>query len=105
MRYVASLWREVRKTLPVQGIGGEFFPGDAEHWERRLTAWNRDFHHLCEQAKITDLRFHDLRGDFGVRFLRANVTHESDAHRRNYLFRIATNLVRDIRRRPIATTR
>jgi RNA polymerase sigma-70 factor (ECF subfamily) len=34
------------------------------------------------------------------RFLRANVSHESDAHRRNYLFRIATNLVKDLRRRP-----
>ena len=27
---------------------------------------------------------------------RANVTHDSEAHRRNYLFRIATNLVHDI---------
>ena len=29
------------------------------------------------------------------RFLRANVVHESEAHRRNYLFRIATNLLHD----------
>jgi RNA polymerase sigma-70 factor, ECF subfamily len=42
----------------------------------------------------------DLLQDAYYRFLRANVAHESDAHRRNYLFRIATNLVRDRRRRP-----
>jgi RNA polymerase sigma-70 factor (ECF subfamily) len=42
----------------------------------------------------------DLLQETYYRFLRANVSHESDAHRRNYLFRIATNLVRDMRRRP-----
>ncbi len=42
----------------------------------------------------------DLLQEAYYRFLRANAAHESDAHRRNYLFRIATNLVRDLRRRP-----
>src|SRR5262249_20492908 len=42
----------------------------------------------------------DLLQESYYRLLRARVTHESDAHRRNYLFRIATNLVRDLRRRP-----
>jgi RNA polymerase sigma-70 factor (ECF subfamily) len=34
------------------------------------------------------------------RFLRAAKDYESEAHRRNSLFHIATNLVRDIKRRP-----
>ena len=42
----------------------------------------------------------DLLQDTYYRFLRANASFESDDHRRHYLFRIATNLVRDHRRRP-----
>src|SRR5258707_700746 len=38
----------------------------------------------------------DLLQETYYRFLRAKVSHESEAHRRNYLFRIATNLVRDL---------
>jgi integrase len=67
-------WREVRKTLPVESIGGELFPGDPQHWERRLSAWNRDFHALVVQSEITDFHFHDLRHDFAVRMLRAGAT-------------------------------
>ena len=40
----------------------------------------------------------DLLQETYYRFLRAHAPHESDAHRRNSLFRIATNLARDGRR-------
>src|SRR5256885_17040291 len=41
----------------------------------------------------------DLLQETYYRFLRAERGYASDAHRKNYLFRIATNLVRDGRRR------
>jgi RNA polymerase sigma-70 factor (ECF subfamily) len=41
----------------------------------------------------------DLMQETFYRFLRASSHYESDAHRRNALFHIATNLVRDSRRR------
>lgn len=42
----------------------------------------------------------DLVQETYYRFLRASKEYESEAHRRNSLFHIATNLVRDARRRP-----
>jgi RNA polymerase sigma-70 factor (ECF subfamily) len=41
----------------------------------------------------------DLLQETFYRFLRASAQHESEAHRRNSLYRIATNLARDARRR------
>src|SRR6476620_8898275 len=42
----------------------------------------------------------DLLQESYYRLLKATVPFESEAHRRNYLYRIATNLVRDGRRSP-----
>jgi RNA polymerase sigma-70 factor (ECF subfamily) len=43
----------------------------------------------------------DLLQETFYRFLRAAATHDSEAHRRNSLYRIATNLARDARRRSV----
>ena len=43
----------------------------------------------------------DLLQEAFYRFLRAAATHESETHRRNSLYRIATNLARDARRRKL----
>lgn len=45
-------------------------------------------------AQLTE----DLLQETYYRFLRARLTYESEAHRRNYLFRIASNLVNDVHR-------
>jgi RNA polymerase sigma-70 factor (ECF subfamily) len=43
----------------------------------------------------------DLLQETFYRFLRAAATHDSETHRRNSLYRIATNLARDARRRSL----
>src|SRR6202166_5112699 len=43
----------------------------------------------------------DLLQETFYRFLRAAATHDSEAHCRNSLYRIATNLARDARRRSL----
>src|SRR5689334_7537756 len=45
----------------------------------------------------------DLLQETYYRFLRSRSDYESEAHRRHTLFRIATNLVRDRRRRGLRT--
>ena len=42
----------------------------------------------------------DLLQEAYYRFLRAGATYDNDAHQKNYLCRIATNLAHDLRRRP-----
>jgi RNA polymerase sigma-70 factor (ECF subfamily) len=44
----------------------------------------------------------DLLQETYYRFLRAAATHDSETHRRNSLYRIATNVARDARRRSLA---
>ena len=54
-------------------------------------------------ARVTGSRelADDLLQETYYRFLRAAASHESESHRRNSLYRIATNLARDSRRRSL----
>jgi len=56
--------------------------------------WNYLRRVTCD-AQLAD----DLLQETYYRFLRAKATYENDTHRKNALFRIATNLVHDSRRR------
>ncbi len=47
----------------------------------------------------------DLLQDAYYRFLRADASYENETHRRNALFRIATNLARDAHRRTLVRPR
>jgi len=53
--------------------------------------------HVTGDRQLAD----DLLQETFYRFLRAAATYESETHRRNSLYRIATNLARDARRRSL----
>ena len=52
------------KSWKLRGTNGEFFPGERECWEDRLT--KREWKRLCKDAEVTDLHFHDCRHHFAV---------------------------------------
>ena len=70
----------------------EAFRGFYERTARSLRAY---LARVTGDAALAD----DLLQESYYRFLRSKGGHESEAHRRNALFRIATNLIHDSRRR------
>ena len=63
-------------------------------YERTARALWAYLSRITGDARLAD----DLLQETYYRFLRAGAAHDSEEHRRNYLFRIATNLVHDERR-------
>jgi RNA polymerase sigma-70 factor (ECF subfamily) len=83
--------RLVEMDVPLQ-MDEEAFRGFYDRTSRQVWAY---LHRLTGDAHTAD----DLLQDTYYRFLRASVALEGEAHRRHYLFRIATNLANDRFRR------
>ncbi|MEO8482989.1 MAG: RNA polymerase sigma factor [Acidobacteriota bacterium] len=89
--------RAVEMDVPLQ-MDEEAFRGFYDRTSRQVWAY---LHRLTGDPNTAD----DLLQDTYYRFLRASVPLEGEAHRRHYLFRIATNLANDrfrrVKTRPI----
>src|SRR5687768_16251469 len=79
------------EAVPLE-MDEEAFRGFYDRTARTLRAY---LARVTGDATLAD----DLLQEAYYRFLRARGNYEGDAHRRNALFRIATNLVHDNRRR------
>jgi RNA polymerase sigma-70 factor, ECF subfamily len=78
------------------------FQMDEEAFRAFYEATSRPLWGYLSRMTGSPLAADDLLQDAYYRFLRARVAFESDDHRRNYLFRVATNLAYDHRRKPHA---
>jgi RNA polymerase sigma-70 factor (ECF subfamily) len=90
---------EIERLAAAASEGNETFHMDEETFGRFYERTSRPvwayLSRMTGDARLAD----DLLQETYYRFLRAAVTCDTDAHRRNYLFRIAANLVHDHRRR------
>ena len=77
-----------------------FCQGDARAFDVLFQRYARPIHGYLARMTGDSRTADDLLQETYYRFLRSTTTFASDDHRRHYLFRIATNLARDHRRRP-----
>jgi len=93
-----STFPDIARLGAAAGEADETFQMDEEtfrlFYERTARSLWAYLSRTTGDARLAD----DLLQETYYRFLRAAAAHDSDAHRRNYLFRIATNLVHDHRR-------
>ncbi len=95
-----ATFTEASRSEAIDEAGADFvmdeetFRAFYDRTARRLWAY---LARLTGDRQLAD----DLLQEAYYRFLRAAATHESESHRRNSLYRIATNLARDARRRSL----
>jgi RNA polymerase sigma-70 factor, ECF subfamily len=87
-------------SLPLEDVPAEFVMDEEAFrafYERTARGVWSYLARITGDRQLAD----DLLQEAFYRFLRANATHETETHRRNSLYRIATNLARDARRRSV----
>jgi len=95
-----TTFTDLNRATPLEDAAAEFvmdedtFRGFYDRTARGLLAY---LVRVTGDRALAD----DLLQETFYRFLRAAATHESEAHRRNSLYRIATNLAHDARRRSL----
>ena len=92
----------IESILPVEAIAAddEAFPMTEEAFRLFYERTSRPLGAYLARASGDRRLADDLLQETYYRFLKSGSTIEDEAHRRHYLFRIATNLVVDARRRP-----
>src|SRR5215471_18368850 len=86
---------EIERLQPVIGEADETLQMDQDSFRSLYERTARPLWvYLCRKTGRSELADELLQETY-YRFLRARMVFESDAHRKNYLFRIATNLAND----------